>query len=64
LKKKREEIANFIKNISEKVTLITDIWLSLKFESFLEITIYFIDKNWILKHFTLNIFRFKDSHIW
>jgi hypothetical protein len=60
--KKRERIASFIKNISGKVALTTDIWSSLKFESFLGITIHFIDENWVLRHFTLDIFRFKGSH--
>src|SRR6266542_3881664 len=60
--KKRERIASFIKNIPGKVALTTDIWSSLKFEGFLGITIHFIDENWVLKHFTLDIFRFKGSH--
>ena len=60
--KKRERIASFIKNILGKVALTTDIWSSLKFEGFLEITIHFIDENWVLRHFTLDIFRFKGSH--
>src|SRR6266511_3959327 len=60
--KKRERIASFIKNIPGKVALTTDIWSSLKFEGFLGVTIHFIDENWVLKHFTLDIFRFKGSH--
>src|SRR6266498_1287380 len=60
--KKRKTIANFIKYISEKVALTIDIWSSLKCEGFLGITIHFIDENWVLKHFTLDIFRFKSSH--
>src|SRR6266511_2537409 len=60
--KKRERIASFIKNILGKVALTTDIWSSLKFEGFLGVTIHFIDENWVLKHFTLDVFRFKGSH--
>src|SRR6266542_2992991 len=60
--KKRELIKNIIKNISGKIFLTTDIWSSLKNESFLKITIHFIDENWNLKHFTLDIFQFKGSH--
>ena len=26
------------------------------------VTIHFIDENWVLKHFTLDVFRFKGSH--
>src|ERR1043166_345937 len=60
--KKRKTIADFIKNISRKVALTVDIWSSLKFESFLGITIHFIDENWMLQHFILDVFRFKGSH--
>ena len=55
-------VKNFIKNIPGKVALTTDIWSSLKSEGFLGITIHFIDENWILRHFTLDIFRFKGVH--
>lgn len=55
-------VKNFIKNIPGKVALTTDIWSSLKSEGFLGITIHFIDENWILRHFTLDIFRFKGAH--
>ena len=55
-------VKNFIKDIPGKVALTTDIWSSLKNEGFLGITIHFIDENWILRHFTLDIFRFKGAH--
>ncbi len=61
--KRKENIKNYIKNISEKVALTTDIWTSLKNEGFLGVTLHFIDENWILRHFTLDIFQFKGSHI-
>jgi hypothetical protein len=32
-------------------------------ENFIAITIHFIDKNWNLQHFVLDIFQFKGSHI-
>ncbi|CAG8631490.1 4121_t:CDS:2, partial [Scutellospora calospora] len=35
---------------------------SLKMESFMAITIHFIDENWNLQHFVLDIFHFKRSH--
>ena len=59
---RRKAITNYIKNISGKVSLTTDIWSSLKNEGFMGITIHFIDETWTLKHFTLDIFRFKGSH--
>src|SRR6266542_1745459 len=60
--KRREIIKNYIKNIPEKVGLTTDIWSTIKNEGFLGITIHYINENWILKHFTLDIFQFKGSH--
>ncbi len=60
--KRRENIKNYIKNISGKVALTTDIWTSLKNEGFLGVTLHFIDENWVLRHFTLDIFQFKGSH--
>ena len=60
--KRRENIKNYIKNIPGKVALTTDIWTSLKNEGFLGVTLHFIDENWVLRHFTLDIFQFKGSH--
>ena len=62
MKVKKKVIKNYITNIPGKVALTTDIWSSIKNEGFMGITIHFIDKTWILKHFTLDIFRFKGSH--
>src|SRR2546429_6176055 len=59
---KKIVVKNFIKNIPGKVALTTDIWSSLKSKGFLGITIYFIDENWILRYFTLDIFRFKGAY--
>ena len=60
--KRRTSIKEFVKNISGKISFTTDIWSSLKTEGFLGITIHYVNENWILKHFTLDIFRFKGSH--
>jgi hAT family C-terminal dimerisation region/Protein of unknown function (DUF 659)/Domain of unknown function (DUF4413) len=61
--RRRNKIKEYIsKNIPGKVSITTDIWSSIKNEGFLGITIHFIDKNWVLKHFTLDLFRFKGSH--
>ncbi|CAB5374907.1 unnamed protein product [Rhizophagus irregularis] len=61
-KERRESIKNYVKTIPGKVALTTDIWSSLKNEGFLGVTIHFIDSDWLLKHFTLDIFKFKGSH--
>ncbi|CAB4431752.1 unnamed protein product [Rhizophagus irregularis] len=60
--KRRENIKKYIQTIPGKVSVTTDIWSSLKNEGFLGVTIHFIDNDWQLKHFTLDIFRFKGSH--
>ena len=60
--KRRDYIKDYIKTIPGKVALTTDIWSSLKNEGFLGITLHFIDENWILRHFTLDIFKIKGSH--
>ncbi|CAG8600947.1 1781_t:CDS:2, partial [Ambispora leptoticha] len=44
------------------LALTADFWTSLKMENFIAITIHFIDNNWKLQHFVLDIFQFKGSH--
>ena len=60
--KRKNLIKNYIKNIPGKVSITTDLWSSLKNESFLGITIHFVDENWVLRHFTLDILKFEGSH--
>ena len=43
--KRKNLIKNYIKNIPGKVSITTDLWSSLKNESFLGITIHFVDEN-------------------
>ena len=62
LEKRKNLIKNYIKNIPGKVSITTDLWSSLKNESFLGITIHFVDENWVLRHFTLDILKFEGSH--
>ena len=37
-------------------------WANIKMESFIALTIHFIDKDWHLCHFTLEIVKFQGSH--
>src|SRR5207248_3279746 len=60
--KRKNLIKSYIQNIPGKVSITTDLWSSLKNESFLGITIHFIDENWMLRHFTLDIFKFEGTH--
>jgi len=58
----RNLVKDYFNEFSNKVALTTDFWTSLKFENFMAITIHFIDNNWKLQHFVLDIFQFKGSH--
>jgi hypothetical protein len=59
---KRDVIPDFLQNISSKFSLTCDIWSSIKMESFIAITLHYIDSNWKLCHFVLDIFAITGSH--
>ncbi|CAB4428182.1 unnamed protein product [Rhizophagus irregularis] len=59
---KRDIIRIFLQNLPFKVSLTCDIWSSIKMESFIAITIHYIDSNWKLCHFILDIFSISGSH--
>lgn len=61
-KSRREYIVDFVKNISGRCSLTTDIWSSIKNEAFIGITIHYITNEWELKHFTLEVLRVTGSH--
>ena len=44
-------LKSFIKQISVKVTLTTDLWTSNTMKSYLALTIHFINSSWKLQHF-------------
>jgi hypothetical protein len=59
---KREYVVNFIKNIPGRCSFTTDIWSSIKNEAFIGVTIHYINNEWELKHFTLEVARITGSH--
>ena len=59
---KRKIISNFFQNSTFKFSLTCDIWSSVKMESFMALTIHYIDSKWKLCHFVLDIFNFTGSH--
>jgi hypothetical protein len=61
-KERRKMIANFLQNSTFKFSLTCDIWSSIKMESFMAITVHYIDTKWKLCHFVLDIFSFTGSH--
>ena len=61
-KSRCENVINFVKNISGYYSITTDIWSSIKNESFIEVTFHYITNEWKLKHFTLEVLRITGFH--
>src|SRR5215213_4196987 len=59
---RRKVIINLFQNSTSKFSLTCDIWSSIKMESFMALTIHYIDSKWKLCHFVLDIFNFTGSH--
>ncbi|EXX78164.1 hypothetical protein RirG_017480 [Rhizophagus irregularis DAOM 197198w] len=61
--KRRLNIHYDIKKIPGKVSFTADLWAStLSSEAYLGLTIHYIDENWTLRHFLLDIIPFKTYH--
>ena len=58
----RNLILEHLQNVTSKISLTCDIWSSIKMESFIAITVHYIDSKWKLCHFVLDIFSFAGSH--
>ncbi|CAG8506271.1 4589_t:CDS:2 [Ambispora leptoticha] len=56
------KLNTIISNIPDKASITTDMWASIKMESFITIPIHFVDKDWYLRHFTLEVTKFQGSH--
>ncbi|CAJ0746325.1 5423_t:CDS:2, partial [Entrophospora sp. SA101] len=59
---KKNLINKTIDAIPGKASLTTDMWTSLNNDSFLGLTIHYIDSKWEFKHFLLDIISFKERH--
>jgi len=59
---KRNAIPDFLQNMTSKFSLTCDIWSSIKMESYIAITLHYIDSEWKLCHFVLDIFTITGSH--
>ncbi|EXX60023.1 zinc finger BED domain-containing protein 4-like [Rhizophagus irregularis DAOM 181602=DAOM 197198] len=52
-----------LQKISSKVSFTADMWTStISSEAYLGLTIHYIDQNWVLRHFLLDIIPFKVRH--
>jgi len=49
--------------IPGKVSLTADMWTSRNFEAFLGVTIHYVDSNWKMQHFLLDIIPFNGRHM-
>ena len=47
---------------TQKISITCDIWSSITMQSYLRITVHFIDKEWKLRHFLLNLCHFPGQH--
>ncbi|CAI2185955.1 18727_t:CDS:1, partial [Funneliformis geosporum] len=56
-------VINDLQKVSERISLTADMWIStLNCEAFLGLTIHYIDSNWCLRNFLLDIIPFSISH--
>ena len=58
----REEIINYLQLSSSKISFTIDMWTSISALGILAITIYFINENWQLEHFILDILYIPSPH--
>ncbi|GES72744.1 zinc finger BED domain-containing protein RICESLEEPER 2-like [Rhizophagus clarus] len=59
----RKNVIYDLQKIPGKVSFTADIWTStLSSEAYLGLTIHYIDQNWVLQHFLLDITSFKTHH--
>jgi hypothetical protein len=59
---KRNNLKCDIEKIPGKVSFTTDIWSSMTNQSYLGITLHYIDNNWNLKNLTLDVIHLEDHH--
>lgn len=59
---RREKIINYLNQIEGKFSLTADMWTSINQEAYLGITIHYVDSNWHLCNFLLDIIPFTTRH--
>lgn len=55
-------ISEYCKGINSRCSFTTDLWTSNQTYSYMSVTMHFIDKNWMLKHFILDFIPFEHNH--
>jgi hypothetical protein len=59
---RREKIINHLDQIEGKCSLTADMWTSMNREAYLGVTIHYVDLNWCLCNFLLDIIPFSTRH--
>jgi hypothetical protein len=59
---RRQKIINYLNQIEGKFSLTADMWTSINREAYLGITIHYVDLNWCLCNFLLDIIPFNIRH--
>jgi len=59
---RREKIINHLDEIEGKFSLTVDMWSSMNRDAYLGITIHYVDSNWCLCNFLLDIVPFSSRH--
>ncbi|CAG8579081.1 2591_t:CDS:2, partial [Scutellospora calospora] len=57
-----EKIINLLENVSSIVSVTCDIWTAISNQAYLGITIHYIDDNWELRSFLLDLIHYLDHH--
>ena len=55
-------VADELKNLLTKVSLTTDVWTSITNQAYLGVTIHYIDDEWNMQHFLLDLIHFEHHH--
>jgi len=59
---KKKEIKNRLSKLRSKINMTTDIWTSFKKDPFISVTCHFVDEEWKLRSFLLDVFYFPHPH--
>src|SRR6266511_4700623 len=55
-------VANKLGRLSTKVSLTANIWTSITNQAYLKVTVYYIDNEWNIQHYLLDLIYFKHHY--
>ena len=59
---RRRRLVNDLSKLPDKIALTTDMWTSIKKEAFMGVTIHYVNEQWKLQSFLLDIIHFTTRH--